>query len=112
MDVSALSLVVAFAAGSFFTAILVAIVGRRYSATIAVTAPEVVLPDNLNMIVKQPPPPPLPKGRAELWQEVYEKTFGETGEYGCTRSQMEAAELARTAADAAVDKAFPPAQVQ
>lgn len=100
-----LVIILSFAAGAVACMIAFALGRRSVSPTVLV--PEVRLPDSLVVTLTQPPPPPAPKTRAQVWQEVYDTTYGKADEYAGVSSQSSGAKIAREAADAAVDKAFP-----
>lgn len=98
-----LSLFIAFATGALFTAILAVVLGRRVVAQVNVPDVKVTLPDSLQVILQQPAPPPAPKDRATVWQEVYASTLDDLG-YPSTSSDVNAA---LAVANQAVQIAFP-----
>lgn len=95
-----------FAAGAIACVVTFAIGHRSVSPTVLV--PEVRLPDSLVVTLQQPPSPPAPKSRAQVWQEVYSLTYGDANGYSGVASQQCGAQTAAVAADAAVNAAFPP----
>jgi hypothetical protein len=100
------SLIGAFGAGCGATALLALYICRRTTVKpyITVESPAITLPDSLRVVLQQPAPPPAPRDRGVLWQEVYERTLEDQG----TPSYESDVLRARASADAAVRAAFPP----